>query len=134
MSHTYIYTSVYLKLSKRLVMEQKFRSRIVMSERINTQFLYVFEEKQLYSKNLDGKTGDIYVCVNRSMKCKSRVILENNGECVKLARHHENDCEQRFNNLVANKRMAQLATDLHSIASSSNITKSREILKQAMIE
>lgn len=114
------------------------RCQIVMGEKINTQFLYVFEEKQLHSKNISGKSGDIYVCVDRAGKCKSRVILTKNDECVKLTRHqphnHTNDCEQRFTNLLANERMAKLATELHSIASGSNITKSREIFKQAMLE
>lgn len=116
--------------------EQKLNSKFVMADRKNTKIICIVEEKQFYTKNMVGKSGIIYRCANR--KCKSRVTLKNNGECIKLlsaqAHNPEENCEQRCIDLVALEKMKRDAMNLHNIASGSTITKSREIFKQAIIE
>lgn len=116
--------------------EQNLTFKFVMGDRKNTQYLYIVEEKQLYTKNVPGKSGIIYRCANR--QCKSRVIVKNDLNCIKLPtaqpHNHDNNCEQRFIDLVAVQKMKNDAIDLHNIASGSTITKSREIYKSAIIE
>lgn len=109
----------------------------VMGERKNTQFLYIFSEKQLYTFNANGVLGKIYRCANR--KCKSRLIFkESEKKCVKQStavnHNHTDDCESRFNKLLALEKMKTIASDLSSVASGSRMMKSRDIYKQAFIE
>lgn len=116
-----------------VVVEHQF----VMGERVNSTFLYVKEERQLYTFNANGKLGKTYRCANRS--CKSRVIfIETKSECVKLSsasdHNHSDNCEERFVNLVAMEQMKRAAMDLHTIAGGSKLTKSRAIYNSAIIE
>lgn len=109
----------------------------VMGERKNTQFLYIFLEKQLYTFNANGVAGKIYRCANR--KCKSRRIYkESEKKCIKSSSAHEHnhadDCESRYKNLLALQDMKKNASDLCSIASGSRMTKSRDIYKQAILK
>lgn len=89
----------------------------VMGERVNTKFLYVVPEKQLYTKNGVGKNGDIFRCADR--KCKARRYLKEN-KCVKFSssfeHNHSDDCESRFTKLRALERMKTIASDLNSVA------------------
>lgn len=130
------FTFVIQVFTSYIAMEQKFKCRLVMGEKKNWQFLYLFDDKMLYKKNAPSKNGYIYRCVHE--KCPARIRQKSDVDCVKLAtakphNHSEND-EQRYTNLLGNERMVTMAMDLHAIAGGSGITSSREIHKQALIE
>lgn len=109
---------------------------IVMGDRVDTHFLYVFEEQQLYTKHSVCKEGTKYRCANR--KCPSKLIKKSDTECVKplnaKPHNHTDSLEKIFFNLKAKQTMKNEALDLHSVAGGSRITKSREIYKKAMLQ
>lgn len=111
------------------------RFEIVMGDRINTKFLYVFEEEQFYTRDGNVKLGENWKCRNR--KCPSRVIKISETECIKLVtakpHNHSESCAQTYN-LKAKQTIRNQAKNIHAIASGSRITSSNSLFKDGIIK
>lgn len=114
----------------------RLTSELVIGPREGSQFLYVFEEDQFYTRDGNVKAGANYKCRNR--KCPSHVVKLNEHETIKLAKakaHNHNDgVHQEFLNLKAKQQMRETAKNLHSIASGSRITSSKAIFDDAILQ
>lgn len=110
--------------------------KIIVGDKKNTNFLYIFEEKQFYTRNGGGKKGDYYRCHHRS--CPSRVLLSKSGVCTKKlnakSHNHTDDCEKRYNELVVLDKLREKCSDLSSIASGKRMANTRDLCKQIIIE
>lgn len=106
----------------------------VTSERKSGKFVYVSNEKCLYSINSTNKYGEAYRCSIRS--CKSRVIIISSGDCIKLdtspPHHHETNHEERFKRVAALDDVRKGCADLATIASGSRISDARAVYKSVI--
>lgn len=118
----------------------KLTHSFVMCEKMNGRFLYVAEEKHLYSAANNTAKGTRYRCVEREKyKCQARIFLNTEGtECYHWpndkAHSHEEHSEERYVRLMG---MQAIKTDLQSvqnIASGSRMKRPREVWKSATVK
>lgn len=110
----------------------------VMSERKNGKFLYIHEQKQLYSFAAPNKNGKTFRCIQHIKGCKSRVIMKEiheKKECKladKWVPHSQHDnCEERFNRL---KALEKMKTELQDIKSGSRLKRPREVYESVVVK
>lgn len=87
---------------------------LLQGSRMNSTFLYIPSEKQLYRIKHIMSFGKSYVC--REKKCFARVFLKENGECkrFKSNSHLHSDKEEEYNKLKVLNEVKLKCAELHS--------------------
>lgn len=113
-----------------------------MSERKNGRFLYVHEQKQLFSFAVNksaNKTvqSKVFRCIQHTNGCLSRI---NNDETQCdlvpkwVAHNHSDDCAERFKRLKALEQIKIDISSVENVASGSRMKRPREVYIAAIVK